>query len=168
MKKVISILLVMIMLFSLFNIVGFTAMMDCDHTNTTITTTPATCTEDGKQVVKCNDCGDETVTILVSKGHQYTDVVEMYSIMPTCTVDGGEYESVYCYECQQTFVSRVAVYPASGHYNYDGDAACDMCGKVCQHKCHNTGIVGFFWKITNFFNSLLKTEKYCECGVAHY
>ena len=38
----------------------------------------------------------------------------------------------------------------------------------CSCNCHKGGIMGFFWKIINFFNKLLKNNQQCKCGVAHY
>ncbi len=38
----------------------------------------------------------------------------------------------------------------------------------CKHDCHQGGIKGFFWMISNFFNKIFGSNKYCECGVAHY
>ncbi len=63
------------------------------------------------------------------------------------------------------------------HYNYhlhidaDFDGICDTCGEStteCNHICHQSGILGFFWNIAAFFNKLFGTNKYCGCGVAHY
>ena len=38
----------------------------------------------------------------------------------------------------------------------------------CDHICHKSGILGFFWKIVKFFSKLFKLNPVCECGVAHY
>ena len=38
----------------------------------------------------------------------------------------------------------------------------------CDHNCHKTGIQGFFWEITCFFNKLFKINQNCDCGIAHY
>ena len=38
----------------------------------------------------------------------------------------------------------------------------------CDHMCHRGGIMGFFWKIVNFFNKLFGLNPVCECGRAHY
>ena len=40
----------------------------------------------------------------------------------------------------------------------------------CSCKCHKGGIVGFFWKIANFFNKLfkIKSKQMCACGAAHF
>ena len=35
----------------------------------------------------------------------------------------------------------------------------------CDHLCHDDGIMGFIWKIINFF---LKRNPVCECGMTHY
>ncbi|MEE1012223.1 MAG: hypothetical protein U0L11_09370 [Acutalibacteraceae bacterium] len=40
--------------------------------------------------------------------------------------------------------------------------------EVCNHMCHQGGILGFFWDIANFFCKLFKINPVCECGKAHY
>lgn len=39
---------------------------------------------------------------------------------------------------------------------------------LCEHMCHKSGIMGFFWKIVNFFSKIFGSNPVCECGVAHY
>ena len=64
--------------------------------------------------------------------------------------------------------------PECNHADNDGDGYCDDCNELldpsveCDHNCHKGGILGFFWRIINFFNKLFKTNPVCECGVAHY
>ena len=59
--------------------------------------------------------------------------------------------------------------PECNHADNDDDGYCDDCDElICNHNCHKGGILGFFWKITRFFNKLFKTNQYCECGAAHY
>lgn len=44
----------------------------------------------------------------------------------------------------------------------------DLSSGYCEHMCHQGGIMGFFWKIVNFFSKLFKTNSVCECGMSHY
>lgn len=54
-------------------------------------------------------------------------------------------------------------------WDYDGDAYCDWCAKdLCDCNCHEGGIVGFFWRIGNFFNRLFGLNEVCDCGVYHW
>jgi len=39
---------------------------------------------------------------------------------------------------------------------------------ICDHICHQGGILGFFWDIANFFCKLFKINPVCGCGAAHY
>lgn len=39
---------------------------------------------------------------------------------------------------------------------------------ICKHACHQDGIVGFFWRIVNLFNKMLKINKTCVCGKEHW
>lgn len=47
----------------------------CEHTNTTTTTTDATCTEKGSTKVTCNDCGAVSSVEIPATGHNYVDGV---------------------------------------------------------------------------------------------
>lgn len=38
----------------------------------------------------------------------------------------------------------------------------------CSCNCHESGFMGFIWKIINFFNKLFKIDKNCVCGIKHY
>ena len=54
-------------------------------------------------------------------------------------------------------------------YDNDGDGYCDWCDELlCDHACHKGGILGFLWRITNFFNSFFFINPFCECGAWHY
>lgn len=44
----------------------------------------------------------------------------------------------------------------------------DLARGYCDHMCHQGGIMGFFWKIVNFFSKLFGSNPVCECGEAHY
>ena len=44
----------------------------------------------------------------------------------------------------------------------------DLATGYCDHMCHQGGIMGFFWKIVNFFSKLFGTNPVCGCGEAHY
>ena len=44
----------------------------------------------------------------------------------------------------------------------------DLSTGYCDHMCHQGGIVGFFWKIVNFFSKLFGSNPVCGCGMAHY
>lgn len=44
----------------------------------------------------------------------------------------------------------------------------DTPANDCDHLCHKSGIIGFFWKIIRVFQKLFGLNPVCECGVAHY
>lgn len=44
----------------------------------------------------------------------------------------------------------------------------DLLTGYCDHMCHQGGIMGFFWKIVNFFSKLFGSNPVCGCGEAHY
>ena len=129
-----------------------------------------TCTENGSKdaVVYCSVCEEEisreTVEIDAT-GHSYTSVVTP----PTCSEQGY---TTYTCECGDTYVDDYV--NATGHADNDGDGYCDACDELldptveCECNCHKDGISGFFWNIKIFFSKLFRTNKMCECGVAHY
>lgn len=58
-------------------------------------------------------------------------------------------------------------------HSYTEDTeVCIDCGfdrtEGCSCKCHKNGILGFFWKLINFFNKLFKLNEICSCGITHY
>lgn len=76
----------------------------------------------------------------------------------------------------------------SGHYGTDGKSFVYQldfgdgikCGifvnkdplsyriENCSCNCHQSGFMGFIWKILRFFYKLFKINPVCGCGVAHY
>ena len=138
-------------------------------------------------VVYCDDCGAEldrdTKTVDALK-HSFTkyEVTEEAK----CGVEGKEV--AYCDNgCGETDEKAIE---ALTHTDADGDYKCDNgCGhefekpapeeptpdtpdeptdSTCDHLCHKSGILGFFWKIVKFFSKLFKINPVCECGAAHY
>ncbi len=77
----------------------------------------------------------------------------------------------------ETIINQVS--PSYSANGYSGDIVCSVCGEllekgyeipalICDHLCHQSGILGFFWKIIRFFWKLFGMNPVCECGVAHY
>ena len=130
------------------------------HKYNSVVTAP-TCTERGYTTHTCTECGYKYIDNYVNaKGHTYTETVTN----PTCVKDG--YVTCTC-ECGDKYIASII--DTTGHEDNDVDAHCDYCDELlCDHDCHRGGITGFFWKISNFFNRLFRSNKYCECGVAHY
>lgn len=120
-------------------------------------------TDDSLYVCKVTFADDTTEMSDFYKGphpHDYKAVVTD----PTCTEDGY---TTYTCGCGDTYVDDET--DATGHADNDNDGYCENCDElICDHNCHKGGIAGFFWKITRFFNKLFGTNKYCECGAAHY
>jgi len=64
----------------------------CEHTNTTTTTVPATCTEDGSVTVTCDDCGETVSTeTIAALGHNYQLVDGSYVCQNNCGIDVASY-----------------------------------------------------------------------------
>lgn len=124
-----------------------------------------TCSRKGEEAGRCEKC-DKFVTIILDKlpHSTYSEI----SDPPTCTVYGVVHN--FCYNC--TF-SEIAEYlPPTGHSDADLDDYCEKCGKYlkeeCTHICHETGFLGFIWKIIRFFTKLFGIEPACSCGERHY
>ncbi len=139
-----------------------------DHTYESAVTVP-TCTEQGYTTYTC-ECGDNYIAEYVDAlGHTSANAVEENYVAPTCTESGSKDVVVYCSVCEEEISRETVVLDATGHEDNDGDGYCDTCDeKLCDHRCHKSGIAGFFWKITNAFNIIFRINKVCECGVAHY
>lgn len=72
----------------------------------------ATCTEDGREVMKCSirDCTESNVTVLPALGHEERT---MKANAPTCTAAGNT-EGKDCSRCEYCFI-RPEIIPALGH-----------------------------------------------------
>ncbi|MBR4308722.1 MAG: S8 family serine peptidase, partial [Oscillospiraceae bacterium] len=100
----------------------------CSHSNTTTSTTPATCTTDGKTVVTCKDCGATvSTTVIPATGHNTATT----TIDPTCTETGAVVE--YCKTCDTTL--NTTVIPATGHNTATTtiDPTCTETGAVVEY-----------------------------------
>lgn len=122
----------------------------------------ATCTTAGVKSRHCYYCTEvKDSTTIPKTGHNYTAVINN----ATCTQDG---QKVNVCVCGDNYI--VEIIPAKGH-TMNGMECEDCEYKVdldCSCKCHKKGIVGFFWKIRNFFNKLFKKNPICTCGAIHY
>ncbi len=151
---------------------------ECTHATTTVINTVApTCTTAGyKGDVQCTICEEivESLGEIPATGHTPAEPIQQWPANPTCTENGSIYEFVYCSVCEEEISRELITIEATGHADNNDDGYCDVCDEelesitLCDHNCHKGGISGFFWRITLFFNKLFKTNKYCECGIAHY
>lgn len=134
-------------------------------------------TEDGIYACEVTFADDTTEMSDMFEGpHIHTDgeTVEENYVAPTCTEAGSKDVVVYCSVCDAELSRETETIDATGHNDADNDGYCDGCDECvdpsveCDHNCHKGGIVGFFWKIANFFNRIFGTKQYCDCSIAHY
>lgn len=130
--------------------------------------TAPTCTEKGYTTYICSVCGDTyTANEKASLGHNMSEIITI--VAPSCENEGQD--MIKCSRCDYSEIHQTE---AMGHYDNDGNNACDDCGKElsasskCSCNCHKTGFMGIIWKILKFFYKLFKINPICECGVAHY
>ncbi len=131
-----------------------------EHSHTATVTKQATHLTTGVRTYTCA-CGD-TYTTVIPKTTKHTYSAEVLE-EAQCKQDG---KMLYVCECGHSYTEKIA---PLGHVDADDNSECDRCGvKVCDHICHQTGILGIFWKIIRFFWKMCGTNPVCECGRAHY
>ena len=129
------------------------------HTHIPTITIP-TCTTQGYTTYTC-ECGDTYVADYVdANGHTYTS----YVTDPTCTAQGLK---VNICSCGDNYTETL---PAKGH-TFSG-SVCTTCGydkaDMCSCNCHKSGLSALLWKLLNILYKLLRLNKVCACGIAHY
>ena len=82
----------------------------------------ATCTEDGKDIYTCSDCGDTYEESIKAIGHNYKEEV---TTEPTCTKEG--ITTFKCRNCGDAFTESIA---PLGHSFIDG--ICERCGELSE------------------------------------
>lgn len=111
----------------------------CTHVNTTTTTTPATCTESGKTVVTCKDCGAVVSETPISKlGHNMSGWE--IKTAATCTEDGLQVRSCTNEGCTETETERIPAEHTWGSWKIEKKATCAEEGRrtrTCS-KCETT------------------------------
>lgn len=135
----------------------------------------ATCTSAEIREYTCAECFEK---VRLPYGEIEPHVwLEQNAEVATCEKDGHN-EYYRCVRCRTEYGK--VVYPATGHYDNDGDGKCDRCSgafygegneggqSTCTCMCHKTGFMGFIYKIARFFWKLFKTNPSCACGNTHY
>ena len=120
-----------------------------------------TCTDLGSKSHHCNYCDEKAdVTPIAKLGHTYTS----YVTEPTCTAQGLKVNICSCGD------SYTETLPAKGH-TFSG-SVCTDCGydkaDTCSCNCHKSGLSALLWKILSIFYKLLRLNKVCACGTAHF
>ncbi len=84
--------------------------------------TPSTCSEKGKGLWRCKDCGEEIIRDIPEKAH--TIAIDK-AISPTCT-SGGMMKGEHCSVCGEILVPQQSV-PRLTH-DFDNEGVCRDCG----------------------------------------
>jgi uncharacterized short protein YbdD (DUF466 family) len=145
----------------------------------------ATCTSNAEETGKCI-CGKTDTRVVPDSALKHSFTKYETTQEAKCGVEGKEVAACDngCGETDEKAIDALT------HKDADGDYKCDNgCGHefekpapeeptpdtpdeptddACDHLCHKSGILGFFWKIVKFFSKLFKLNPVCECGVAHY
>ena len=157
------------------------------HSYTSSVTTQPTCTKEGVKTYKCSGCTASYTEAIAKKSHT---IVVVPAVSTTC-IKTGLTEGKKCSVCGTVTVAQQTIATVS-HIDNNSDYKCDYgCGYAfekpadptpdepenpyvpseptddCSCNCHKGGIVGFFFKIINFFQKLFGMNKVCTCGVKH-
>ena len=169
------------------------AVAELGHDYKAVVTAPD-CENGGYTTYTCTACGDTYVANEVApNGHNKGEVVVENEVAPKCDVAGSYDLVVYCDVCGEELDRETVEVDALTHTDEDGDYICDNgCGYeyekpeeptpeeptpdtpdeptdiTCDHLCHQSGFMGFIWKIVQFFNMLFNINPTCKCGVTHY
>ena len=136
----------------------------------------ATCIAAGLKTYMCA-CGKSYTESIAKISHNSNTKIP--AVSATCTKTGLT-EGKKCSVCNTVIVAQNVV-DAIGHKDNNFDGKCDNCGissftpdntpddsgKECTCNCHESGLVGLFFKIINFFQKLFGMNKVCSCGVEH-
>ena len=150
-----------------------------------------TCTVDGRtEEVKCDYCGvilteSQKVPML---GHQLAEKPSQEYKAPTCK-QYGQVGKIDCVRCNTSFginekgelLSLENIFSFKleplGHEDNDHDMVCDRgeCGALLEESdlctciaCNGQGFMYFIGWILKWVWSIMGTNQYCECGMAHY
>lgn len=116
------------------------------HTLSVVSSSEASCTEDGIVSEICLLCQETVNTVTSAFGHSYTVISSREA---TCLVAG--YKDVICTVCSHSQSTDI---PATGHIDANADDRCD----VCNVNMNISGVVekSFFQKIADFFNEIIE------------
>ncbi|MCQ2462395.1 MAG: DUF4091 domain-containing protein [Clostridia bacterium] len=123
-------------------------------------TSQPTCKAEGVRTFTCRDCPETKTEKIPTVPHSYSHSV----VNPTCTEKG--YTLHKCALCGSEYKDNYT--DATGHVFADGSDTCSVCSKKCSCMCHQTGFMGFLYKIVGFFWKLFGINRVCECGKVHY
>ena len=140
----------------------------------------ATCTSEGYTGdTYCKSCNTKLSSGKAIAKNLHNSNITIPAVANTCTKTGLT-EGKKCSACGTVTVAQQTV-AVKSHKDDNQDYECDYgCGYEfekpevenpttnCSCNCHKGGIVGFFFKLINFFEKIFGINKVCACGVAHY
>lgn len=141
MRKIISLVLCSIMVFSLF-VFSAAAAETCSHMYSATNVAPS-CVEDGYTLYVCPLCGDNYKDYqagVSALGHNYGP---WYNVdKATCTEEGHDHRD--CLRCGASEVKTLGILE---HYDADSDGKCDTCEIVLDTE---VTISPFDWLVALF------------------
>ncbi len=141
MKKIISLILCSLMVFSLFSLT-VSAAEDCNHLYSATSVAP-TCAEDGYTLYVCSYCGDnyrDYKNGLTALGHAYGSWKTL--VEASCYEEG--YQQRDCSKCGASEVKTISILI---HTDIDTDGKCDFCDKDLGVS---SGVSPFDWLVALF------------------
>ena len=121
MKKIISLVICLIMAFSLF-VFSVAAAQECNHSYTT-TVVPPTCVDAGYTQYVCSLCGDNYKNFSEGAPALKHSFGEWFNVeTASCTEEGFDQRN--CTRCGSFETKTIGVIP---HNDSNGDGKCDSC-----------------------------------------
>lgn len=118
---------------------------------------------------ECKTCGIVETRVIENCNHK-AEVIK--GIPATCTSKGIS-DGLICSICGVMIETQQQI-AALGHDDEDADGICDRaeCGydltADCNCRCHKSGLGKMIFNFMLFFQKLLRLNKTCKCGIAHY
>ena len=129
--------------------------------------------EDDTNEGETTEPGDDTT--IPEETPKTETVVHNLTFVPqkdaTC-IETGHTGYAYCEECEDFEpIGYYDIEMTEHFFDEDGNCMTEGCDaedpvEKCDCKCHSNpnGIIGFFWKITNFFNWIRGKNQICKCS----
>lgn len=138
MKKVVSLLLVLIILATTFVSCKGDSTPEHVHTPGAWVTVKAPSCKLGEQTQFCTSCGEVIQTLPIAATGIHNEVIDP-EVEATCT-SAGLTEGKHCIDCGKIFLAQVTIPKIPHAYDNDKDTDCNSCGFLRDVSCKHTDV----------------------------